>query len=512
MNSSIEKAYAYITSGIASGAWPKGTRMPTVMQLKKDAHVSKKAMLAAVKQLKEETVLSVSRKSGIFVGGPLTYSTQPQLMIKWQMVRRRILQDILEKKILMRGVFPSIADIRNKYGASFRSCKKALESLVTEKVIEHDTRGYRIAQLSMSKNNTTIALYAIGDDDEVSVFNTRILAFLAQIQRSCNEAGITLLTIGVAKEVSKTSSDSATPLARGTFGAILYTNGLSREKCEEVITLYKGLKLPLAVFDEIGDFLVSTPILPTQRLKIFTIAAWKAGAAIGDFLLKQGHRKIIYFPSYSTGKQRWSQLRLRGLREAFGRSGFDGSVINATELEPPLPLSGSVDAQSKYMGVDAALHRKVIGQMDAARKSIINIINTVRGGFFNNHALIPAYLAIWTSVTHEEECHNLLPAMQTALSDSAITAWVGHHDMMALSLSTFLSKANVAVPKKIAIVGFDNSVDSHEGKLTSYDFDVPSIAHKAVQYIVNPAHELFQASDIIECEGIIMERRTTQIE
>ena len=503
MNNSLKKALTYLNDGIESGVWPAGSRMPTIVQLKKQAHVSQEFMQSAVTHLKEKGILSVTQKRGIFVGSPrYDYSKPTQPIVKWQVVRNRIHKDILEKTILIRGIFPAIADLQKKHGASGKTCKKALESLIAQGTLIRLGRRYCIKTSVLNPGNTTIGFYAKGEiGGQVSIFNTRISLFLQQLQRSCDEAGISLVPIGIDSQ-KKAAAPISAQSTEGTFGAVLYCLGLTPAEIATVITTYKTRNLPLAIFDELGDLPITLPDSKNLRIKIFSLAKQTAGFRVGTFLLKMGHRKIAYFSTDSTSKHEWSRLRLGGLTDAFAQAGYPDGVIATTTI------TTSNTAQSNTEpGIDPDLHLDNIAALATYEKKFQAIL---RRQFFLSRTLFIARMNISQTIYNERELFKLQPIMRTMLKDKSVTAWVGNNDHMALALNSFLTIAGVNIPKTLSVLGFDNTEEAQESRVTSYDFDVAGIAHKSIQYIINPKHELFKNFDRIECEGFVVERRTTQ--
>jgi len=87
------------------------------------------------------------------------------------------------------------------------------------------------------------------------------------------------------------------------------------------------------------------------------------------------------------------------------------------------------------------------------------------------------------------------------------TAWVCSDDFEALCALDFLKRTKVAVPEKLSVVGFNNSLPALTANLTSYDHNSEAIMAAMLNYIVRP-HSLgaFQRSKIIDFEGFVVSR------
>jgi LacI family transcriptional regulator len=67
------------------------------------------------------------------------------------------------------------------------------------------------------------------------------------------------------------------------------------------------------------------------------------------------------------------------------------------------------------------------------------------------------------------------------------TAWVCANDMTAVLALAFLKRNGVAVPERVSVMGFDNTLASWQLGITSYDFAYDRMGHLAARAVINPS-------------------------
>jgi DNA-binding LacI/PurR family transcriptional regulator len=102
---------------------------------------------------------------------------------------------------------------------------------------------------------------------------------------------------------------------------------------------------------------------------------------------------------------------------------------------------------------------------------------------------------------------NLEPFFKKALSNSAIAAWVGSNNFVGMLMLEFPKKHSIAVPSTVAVASFDDSREALQYELSSYNFDFPGIARKALAYIMFPSNRaITRNGPLIEVEGMLIVR------
>ena len=116
------------------------------------------------------------------------------------------------------------------------------------------------------------------------------------------------------------------------------------------------------------------------------------------------------------------------------------------------------------------------------------------------------------AIAQELESASLLshvtPLVDRALAVPGLTAIVGATDMIALHCLWHLQRLGRKVPAELSVIGFDDSPSAATHRLTSYNFNMPGIAHAAITHLVNPGPRSHWdgAPDYVEVEGFVTER------
>jgi DNA-binding LacI/PurR family transcriptional regulator len=76
---------------------------------------------------------------------------------------------------------------------------------------------------------------------------------------------------------------------------------------------------------------------------------------------------------------------------------------------------------------------------------------------------------------------------EKALKIPDISAWVTSEDQLAVvGALPFLKAKGIKIPEEISIVAFNDSIDAAFNDLTSYSFDIQSMAYRMLRLIYNP--------------------------
>jgi hypothetical protein len=273
------------------------------------------------------------------------------------------------------------------------------------------------------------------------------------------------------------------------LGYLVSITGGSAEQYREILATLVPSDKPIAVFDQTGG---ATGVrLPGGRaLRVFTIAnSTNPGLQMGRYLLGLGHRRIAYMaPRHG---DIWSVRRLEGLVEAFRAVEPDGAVVPFTDSG--LGLDGRGE---RHAGADiqAAAHRGL--------RPTVPLERYIGRALTRMNDELGRQVA-WASL---EEAFR--PAMERALADRSITAWVGASDGIALLCRAFLQEKGVRVPDELSLVGFDDSTEAFSANLTSYNFNRAAAIHAVIAYLVGSPTQRLPArqGDMVEIEGFVAPR------
>ena len=265
--------------------------------------------------------------------------------------------------------------------------------------------------------------------------------------------------------------------------------------------------MPLSFVSETDDELTCGS--SKLHYRIFRPSQSRAGSIVGDFLLRQGHRDVIYFETPSQDSFDWSMRRFEGLQCVFADHGHSHSVYRSQTL----PESGSnrmtqtgLDRFTRQADTVPSQCEKNCRQL----QPIVDALHTLDTESFFDRRFIDKVRHECVLNLHEEEgVPAIIPLVKRALAHTSATAIVAANDAAAVALLRLCELYGVAIGERLSVIGFDDSTVAVEHHITSYNFDFPAIVHKAVQFLINPRHEFFKGRVVVECEGYVVERRTT---
>jgi len=219
------------------------------------------------------------------------------------------------------------------------------------------------------------------------------------------------------------------------------------------------------------------------------------GKKVGEFLRNRGHCKIAYFSIFSG--LTWSQRRVEGIRESFREAGFHNAVSHFPIDDTPYPHDfDHANAPSRYLmtTLEQSL-RKIkphlpFDMYNSFEQDVENFVKS-RWRFIDN-------------------AFRLNPLFEQAKNQADITAWVCENDVVALCALNFLQSKNIPVPRRISLIGFDNSFEAASRLITSYDFNMSGLAHALLGYLLKSGYFVVQrSSNTTELTGMVVGRMTT---
>jgi len=206
-----------------------------------------------------------------------------------------------------------------------------------------------------------------------------------------------------------------------------------------------------------------------DRLRVVGIDLSPAsGARVAQYLLRLGHRRIAYIDPTNGSPN--AVFRLRGLEREFDAAGIADAVRTISYTTPPLREHGPHTEQQNLMRGISAL----ASELSAAPRTLI-------GGELSSllgEQLSHAQRDIQSRAASVEHFDRLL-------NDPTITAWVGFNDQIALAALDYLDAHKVPVPRRISVLGFDDSFESFARGMTSYDFNLPVCVQTMLKHVLH---------------------------
>jgi DNA-binding LacI/PurR family transcriptional regulator len=252
--------------------------------------------------------------------------------------------------------------------------------------------------------------------------------------------------------------------------------------------------VPVAVLDEGG---VSEPMWAgtwSAGVTFFRLTTSEGpGYRMGLHLTRLGHRKLAYVtPDMS---DMVSQRRLQGLRRALTDAGLSPDV---DVLAPQRSLI-SEEAVSR-----SAPFRQWQEGLAAQASEFCAAVGAERDDD-------TPYRFAWEYGRNRLTAVELEPVFESLIARRDLTACVCFNDATALAALAFCQRHRVAVPRRLSIAGFDDSIEAFGRGLTSYNFNVPATVSAMFERLLSARRTARPAAYArsSEAPGMVMERRST---
>jgi len=226
----------------------------------------------------------------------------------------------------------------------------------------------------------------------------------------------------------------------------------------------------------------------SHLMRVFAIGAGRApGHSVANALLSLGHRRVLCLsPSVDLA---WANERLAGLRQGFANAGHAGAVsaLVPVSSEQERALRLKVSPRRTNRRSDAKTHWQAGPRWYQRDKA------------FGMRVRETLQLRAWAS---EAE-----PALDKALVDSTASVWVGLHDRLALTVLGFLRSRGVDIPRRLSLVGFDNTFEAFLEGVASYDFGIGGTVGAALGFLCKQDDPKRRNTLVLESTGRLVVRR-----
>lgn len=512
----LEKALNFIFSLLNTGDLLPGDPLPSKDELAERAGVSPHTILKAFALLKQEGTLEGSRghRYRLSTAGDSRRLITPSVLWSaagtassqtWLKTRQELEKDILNN-IFRTGVpLPSLKELQVRYGVSYPTIKKALEALYHDHLLVPYHRGYMVPSAGGKKTGESILLLCPGNRKGEFPANAINETFLRTVGTECARKQLTLASIAYFIENSRLMFSSAT---RGVFEDItelgdffgfmvLIMESTTKPEPTTVLHYLRRFHKPMAVFDQLGEWKLSQYYQQSHATKFFEVSTSKhCGRIAGRFLLEKGHTSIAFLSPYH--RSVWSVKRLAGLETIFRKAGHERGVT-------PYTLDQGVDITRNQSSELLARRYRFDPVLDAfdrwrehaeplALSRIDPIMQSLRGHTLSNIEFV----------------RRLRVLFDRALACDSHTAWVAANDNVAAEAMRYLIEKDVDVPRRLSLMGFDNTYSSIWYGITSYDFNIPALVHNMLDFVLTPRHNKWAGKKPVQIDGLIVERNSAR--
>jgi DNA-binding LacI/PurR family transcriptional regulator/DNA-binding transcriptional regulator YhcF (GntR family) len=524
----ILRAQAWILERINARAWFPANTLPSLDSLATSAGVSRHTMWQATKALSYKGIIRTGRGHQSSLNG--TPSLSGRTVLTWEEIALQVTRALVRGDYAPGAILPPTSKLGVEWHVNFRTVKKALDSLASQRIV--DRIGCRYVAPSLAGRTGRLTILFINEG--IANSNLAQVAMMQRAERHAQKSGLAINLF----EQSFSSPCNAIGLRKlviheSISGILIDFWGLGAPKrvahFNALLSILYSFKIPVSIIDEDGSLALDEPFRSSERIRIFSLAAHTAGKDIGRYLIQAGHRKAAFLTT--AGNQAWSLKRCEGLSTAFIEAGLGRNQV-AVFQTPWLPdivplvcaaahcspqeLADSFFVNSADLNL-ANAHRQVahirplLAIKKESEKQLKRQIRSLlkAGRVCKDRISFANYQRLLDNLGAPLYRRFLSPVFSKALGNPDITVWVAATDSIALQALSFLKQRKIPVPSKIAVIGFDNSFESAGANLSTYDFDQQRLVHSAFSFACGRPETKKQEPGTIECPGVIIERGTT---
>jgi DNA-binding LacI/PurR family transcriptional regulator/DNA-binding transcriptional regulator YhcF (GntR family) len=538
----VLKAFSFISTFLDNNSIAPGERLPPIKELAQKSGVSYSSMKRAIWLAKSQKLVTTTRGGYIIAGSDISAANlesqkRGPIFDRGKIWQRKLVsleQDILNGRYHELGRLPLSKELQNTYGICAPTLKKILYSLAKSGLIVNYKQTWQIAALVNKKRpRNTIVLLSSGVSPERIGYNERIQKLIDALERLSAQSGMkaVLGKIEAGDQNLVTDTYAFVKKVESALGYILDIpwagSDKEHQRINDLVILLARQGVPLAILDSLGTYSLPPHIAGLAHVRVFRIAAYKAGLQVAQKLLELGHRHIAYISMLHAYE--WSVRRLSGLCDRFESAGFPGGVVPyytdrileelglefwlsdlpREKVVRILSIKGStspvLNPSSSTMQRDERMSDARIRNLQTSMAAFGELVDkNIDPDIFENMRDAALSLASLKGSRILAE-----PLYEKALSHKSITAWVCANDGTAMSALLFLSQHKIRVPGQISVIGFDNHPYALENGLSSYDFNISGILHRIIWFIRQPNVRPAREPGPEEVEGMIIERETT---
>ncbi len=397
---------------------------------------------------------------------------------------------------------PSCKELAATHGAAHVTVRRALDSLVCDRVLERFGRGYRVDRGPSPPSRATVVVIAFTADMHIlSALSPRAQELWRQLQSQCVSRGLAVRVVDCESAVGSKrghylESQSVVELAaqEAVVGFMVLTTGLSADWRARIRELLSQHAQPAAFVDENSSTRPPPAGKGRQREWCRTFCPSRemtAGESVGNHLRSLGHRRIACFTL--SDDVAWCRQRREGLESSFARAGMTGAVVSVAT-----PEVSDFEHRERHLRQHPA-YARFLDSTAAFFGGVTAVTEGMMDYFHNFHAVPYA----WSKFLAQR----LESGFERARADQSITAWVATNDDVAFHALAYLNRLQVRVPHALSVVGFDDTVDAFGEGLTSYNFNMAGVVAAALDHILNRIRPIGASGS--EIPGFLSVRHST---
>ncbi|NLG17551.1 MAG: GntR family transcriptional regulator [Fibrobacter sp.] len=481
-------------------------RLPSIRQISARCSVSARTVSKAIKQLCSEGEIVIRWGAGCFPSGYVELlqkdeaGSQERRKSKSEISFDQIRNDLINFRFPPGSCLPSFKELSFRYGVCYPTLRTAVNKLCSEGVLLKKSGHYYVREKKVSREwRLKVVVICAAYNGSLIIEKERERDFFRHLTIETSQRGLDLEFFGYVDRTSAPhfiDPGSHNPVAFGNrndiVGYILVTWHM--KDYVECLNRIRHLGKPVSIWVEHFRSIPKISISNISTPAFFDLSySRRPGAEMGRLLIEYGHRRIAYISPFHDSV--WSAQRLCGLEEAFKDAGLEGGVVPFVLNDYSNDWS-FMDIVLKEVKLDGILDEKELAASSELRD--FEKIEQIRSGIYS----------IFRDGLIMRDCKSLL---DRALSDRNITAWVAANDLCALLFLDYLKEKSIRVPDDLSLAGFDNTFESLEHGLTSYDFNIAGLVHSMIEHLLNPSGLIsVNKGDAIHLEGKVIRRKSTR--
>jgi len=407
-----------------------------------------------------------------------------------------LIADQLQRDLTFIRIGPALPPVKilcQRYGVDYRTMRKVLHRLVADGYLRVDRRGHASRVLLQARPGSRAFLITLTVEDRpFGHLSPRSLELLRSVDDACAERGVVLdfcfgLFRGTDFSVVPSIGDVVSRYRNELTGFIFWTQGLWPHLVAGICAELRSCGLPVAVLveDDIGEP-ATTAVRSVGRAVVLETGS-RCGLEMGRYMTRMGHTHAAYIDYEDM--EGWSQVRLAGLRQAFGEIGVSDGVHSA-HIGPRNPRGLSVSDLAPARVMPAGMPRALRPMVGRAMGRMVWVL---------------------LDAVQSEQCRlGIQRRLQPLLARREITVWIAANDLIALECLTYLREQGVRVPGQISVAGFDDTLEARLRGLTSYSFNPRATAAALVDTVLRSPAVARRADPGKPCQvaGFVSERRS----
>ncbi|MBD3420071.1 MAG: GntR family transcriptional regulator [Chitinivibrionales bacterium] len=505
----------HIIECIDNGQIPVRAHLSPIKQFASQLDVSKNTVSKAYRLLQHNGIISTAQgrkttlvstdTSGIkqvLEQNTLHRMPQPFTELAWQKLYRVLLEKIHQGVYAPGTPLPSLKELETQYHTTYRTLARALHELEQNNLLVRHKKTFSVKHIQVARPQAKIVFLTIGNPKG----GLRLYGPSEEIHRHleliCSQRNLTLISLthdyyqseffywgpSEGKHFSLFQDDSV-------IGYFFLASTFRQDAHRPVLQDLCNQQKPVAILDLVGNWRYE-PAENKPNVHLFSaMITTQPGRHVGRHLLSLGHSNLAYISPFH--QSAWSRRRLDGLAAIYKEAGIDHALHPCTLDRPPVIYRYYEDHAERQCPID-----DLVDFYESWRKQRPQDFVALIDPLFDYqlpHIIIP----------RAEFYRALRKLFDQALACRHVSAWVCANDDVAVAAASYLRTKRIAVPDRIALIGFDDTLDAVRNKIASYNFNLSRVVNLLVQTLIsNPISAGYAKSNALDIEGIIINRMT----